>query len=36
MTTDAVSGLLELHVLNAGYGESIILHLPNQSGVVDA
>ncbi len=36
MTTDAVSGLLELHVLNAGYGESIILHLPNgEWGVVD-
>jgi len=36
MTTDAVDARLELHVLNAGYGESIILHLPDGSwGVVD-
>lgn len=36
MTTDAVGSVLELHVLNAGYGESIVLHLPNDEwGVVD-
>jgi hypothetical protein len=36
MTTDAAHGLLELHVLSAGYGESIILHLPDGKwGVVD-
>jgi beta-lactamase superfamily II metal-dependent hydrolase len=36
MTTDAAQPLLELHVLSAGVGESIVLHLPNgEWGVVD-
>jgi hypothetical protein len=45
MTTDAPTGLpgkaapprpLEIHVLNGGYGESIVVHLPDDTwGVVD-
>jgi len=36
MTTNALNPYLELHIINAGIGESIIVHLPNDKwGVVD-
>lgn len=36
MTTDVPNPQLELHIINAGIGESIIIHMPNdQWGVVD-